>query len=399
MGARARVAGASRVSEYQYYEFQAVDRSLTDRQMRELRAISTRAEISRTSFSNYYTFGDLKANPRDLLVKDFDASLYFANWLFLEVAFRYPKRGVDVKALRRYAGGHTLEIRSTARDVIVAISVESEEESFDTADDGSSWLSSLIGLRTDLASGDERILYLGWLLDVQCGEIDDNAIEPARPEGLGNLTPALDRFIDIVGIDRDLVTAAAEGAPEAERRPSARDIDRWLAELDTSQHLTLLARVARRDSGVGTELMRRSRQHTRGRAMALPLRTVDDLRARAKAIAERRRMAARQREAHLRAAREREEEAARDQYLTDLAKREHQAWRRVDTFISTKRPRDYTAAVTMLLDLRDVSGRKGRGVAFAQRIRALRLAHAKKPSLLLRLRKEDSRPADVDRPS
>jgi len=32
--------------------------------MRELRAISTRAEISRTSFSNYYTFGDLKANPR-----------------------------------------------------------------------------------------------------------------------------------------------------------------------------------------------------------------------------------------------------------------------------------------------------------------------------------------------
>jgi hypothetical protein len=105
------------VSEYQYYEFRAVDRSLTNQQMRELRAISTRAKISRTSFSNYYTFGDLKANPRDLLVKYFDASLHFANWLFLEVAFRYPKSGVDVKALRRYAAGHTLEIRSTVRDV------------------------------------------------------------------------------------------------------------------------------------------------------------------------------------------------------------------------------------------------------------------------------------------
>jgi hypothetical protein len=42
----------------------------------------------------------------------------------------------------------------------------------------------LIGLRADLASGDERFVYLAWLLDVQCGEIDDNAIEPARPEGL-----------------------------------------------------------------------------------------------------------------------------------------------------------------------------------------------------------------------
>jgi len=54
------------MSEYQYYEFRAIDRLLTDRQMQELRAISTRAAISRTSFSNYYTFGDLKANPRDL---------------------------------------------------------------------------------------------------------------------------------------------------------------------------------------------------------------------------------------------------------------------------------------------------------------------------------------------
>ena len=55
------------MSEYQYYEFRAIDRLLTNRQMQELRTISTRAAISRTSFSNYYTFGDLKANSRDLL--------------------------------------------------------------------------------------------------------------------------------------------------------------------------------------------------------------------------------------------------------------------------------------------------------------------------------------------
>ena len=53
------------MSEYRCYEFRAIDRALNDRQMRELRVISTRATISRTSFSNDYTFGDLKANPRD----------------------------------------------------------------------------------------------------------------------------------------------------------------------------------------------------------------------------------------------------------------------------------------------------------------------------------------------
>ena len=118
------------MSEYQYYEFLAIDRPLTDRQMRELRAISTRAAISRTSFSNHYEYGDLKANPRDLLVNYFDASLYFANWMFLEVAFRYPKGVVDVKALRHYAAGHTLDIRSKGSHVVVAISVESDGESF-----------------------------------------------------------------------------------------------------------------------------------------------------------------------------------------------------------------------------------------------------------------------------
>jgi len=61
-------------------EFQAIDRPLTDRQMRELREIFTRATITRTLFSNYYTYGDLKANPRDLLARYFDASLCLTHW-------------------------------------------------------------------------------------------------------------------------------------------------------------------------------------------------------------------------------------------------------------------------------------------------------------------------------
>jgi hypothetical protein len=89
----------------------------------------------------------------------------------------------------------------------------------------------------------------------------------------------------------------------------------------------------------------------------------------------------------VRAVREREERAARERYLNGLAKRERQAWQRVDTLIGERRPADYAAAVALLVDLRDVSVRKGRGTAFAQRIRSLRRLLAKKPSLLLCLRK------------
>ncbi len=68
------------MSEYQYDEFQAIDRPFTDRQISEVREISTRATITRTLFSNYYTYGDLKANPRDLLARYFDAALCLAHW-------------------------------------------------------------------------------------------------------------------------------------------------------------------------------------------------------------------------------------------------------------------------------------------------------------------------------
>ena len=62
------------MSEYQYYEFQAVDRQLSDRDMEELRALYTRAEITRTSFTNEYHWGDFKGNVEKVLEK------YFVNF-------------------------------------------------------------------------------------------------------------------------------------------------------------------------------------------------------------------------------------------------------------------------------------------------------------------------------
>lgn len=237
-------------------------------------------------------------------MKYFDASLYFAHWMYLEVAFRFPKDIVDVKALRRDAGGHTFDVRMTAGDVIVVISVESDGETFDPADDGSAWLSSLIGLRADIANGDQRAPYLVWLLDVQCGVVDDDAPEPARPEGLGTLSPALESLVDVIGLDRDLVVVAAEGALRAIAPPSSRDIHRWVSELDGREHVALLARVARGDRSVSAELLRRCRQRAPRQTAPLPLRTAGELRVKAEAIARKRVDAARQREARERTRRE-----------------------------------------------------------------------------------------------
>lgn len=50
------------MSEYQYYEFQAIDRLLSPEEIRVLRSHSSRARITPSSFVNEYSFGSFKGD-------------------------------------------------------------------------------------------------------------------------------------------------------------------------------------------------------------------------------------------------------------------------------------------------------------------------------------------------
>ncbi len=68
------------MSEYQYYEFLAMDRPLTADELDELRALSTRATITSVSFTNEYNWGYFKGDPHKLMERYFDAHVYVAKW-------------------------------------------------------------------------------------------------------------------------------------------------------------------------------------------------------------------------------------------------------------------------------------------------------------------------------
>ena len=59
---------------------------------------------------------------------------------------------------------------------------------------------------------------------------------------------------------------------------------------------------------------------------------------------------------------------------------------------AAKIPREYDAAVAVLLDLRALAERDGDGNAFSQRFRQLREQHLRKPSLIQRLAKAELGP-------
>ena len=92
------------MSEYQYYEFQAIDRRLTKAEMDELRAHSSRAKITPTSFINEYSWGDFKGDKDALMEKYFDAFLYLANWGTRIVKLRVPATLLNLETARQYFG-------------------------------------------------------------------------------------------------------------------------------------------------------------------------------------------------------------------------------------------------------------------------------------------------------
>lgn len=225
------------MSEYQYYEFQAIDRPLTAKEMDEVESYSTRARITPTSFVNDYSWGHFKGNADAWMEKYFDAFLYLANWGTHILKLRLPTRLLDPVIARTYCGGESASVGEEAGKVI--LSFLSEDEDGGDWVEGEGQLSSLISVRAELLRGDLRALYLGWLLRAQSGELDDADAEPPVPRGLGQLSASLEGLAEFLRIDNDLLHVAAEdSSPMGEAGEvgiNRKDMAAWIAKLSTRE--------------------------------------------------------------------------------------------------------------------------------------------------------------------
>lgn len=184
------------MSEYQYYEFLAVDRPLTAAEQAEVRQLSTRARITATSFTNEYEWGDFKGSPDQMMQRYYDAHLYFANWGTHRIMLRLPRTLLDPEIAGQYCVDGQMSL-STSREYVI-LDLTSEDESAEWVEGAEDSLSAIVGVRSELAAGDLRPLYLAWLSayggwesdeDVFGGE-DEDELEPPVPAGLGSLTAA-----------------------------------------------------------------------------------------------------------------------------------------------------------------------------------------------------------------
>ena len=147
------------MSEYQYYEFLAIDRPLSAEDMAYVRTLSRRVEPTPTHAVFTYSYGDFPGDPLKLLAKHYDALLYLANWGSKQLAFRFPRAALDQAALQPYYYGvEEIELTTVSQHVILNI-VFREKEGFGWIE-GEGLLAGLAPLRDDILRGDLRALYL-----------------------------------------------------------------------------------------------------------------------------------------------------------------------------------------------------------------------------------------------
>ena len=372
------------MSEYQYYEFAALDGPISDEGLRYARGCSSRAAVSRVRWQNTYTFGDFHGSV-DTLLKYYDAHFYIANWGTVRLGLAFPKGAIAPETIRPYLRGgqryeDTLTIKETGNRCIVWW--ERNEEGGWGWTEGEGLMDPLLGVREELMCGDYRALFLGWLADFDPDEWrdaeDGAAVMPPIPAGLDQLGPALEALLEHFPVDRDALAVAAglSQAGKSDHIPMATALE----SLSVSQMRALLVRVAEEGgAGVRAELNRLTHPRVQipasqtMRCRDFAAKTIETRKARLKQEAEAA-VAKRQREA-----------ALRQQHLASVMQRADTLWAGLDPLMDQKIASAYDQAAAQLQELRDAYAQAGDGSGFQKRLREFRLRYSNRPAMLRRI--------------
>ncbi len=375
------------MSEYQYYEFLAIDCPLTEKEMAALRALSTRANITPVSFTNEYNWGNFKGNPDKLMHQYFDAHVYVANWMTAIFMVRLPIEVLEKETAESFAGQYILDFKATKTHWIITWMLE-ESENYDRfgMEDGQGWMARLAPVREEVLRGDLRSLYIGWLAAVTKEMMDDHEMEPLSVRGLGCFTSAQWALAEFLEVDADLLVGVGMGSlPAQDEKISPKKMDEWIDGLPREEVTAVLKQLiegkgqqAERTLKNRFAAWRRGLQSDKTEA---PRRMVGELRENAEA-AQKIRMKMQERDRKRRANKRRKE---REAYLKNLSKDFPKSWNSVQQTVERGSGPAYDEACRALVDLSEAYSIYAARKTFQQELGKFMAGHLRRKALLQRL--------------
>lgn len=364
------------MSEYQYYEFQAIDRPLTREEMAEMRSCSSRARITSARFTNEYHWGDFKGDTRKWMERYFDAHLYTSNFGSRVFCLRFPIGWIERKKITPYQVEGALEVTTTRSHLILDFNLDSEPGEYDEDEDNDGLLTSLLAIRRALVAGDFRALYIGWLAGLQNGLVEQDSVEPPVPAGLGDMDEALNHLTAFLNVPEDLVAATALQSLPISPGPTKKDLQKWLADIGSAEKESWLAEIlSANDPSVACNILNHYRASTSpAEAGSHPLRTAGDILAEAENLEKRR------------LDRERQEFAKKERArILALAGQKSGLWQSVIKLSDSSSANYQGTAIRTLGDLRDLAELTESGADFREKLESLIELRRRKSAFMKRL--------------
>jgi hypothetical protein len=375
------------MSEYQYYEFLAIDRPLTEDEVEELRTLSTRAMITPVTFTNEYNWGDFKGDPEKLMQRYFDAHVYVANWMAAIFMLRLPVEVLPEEVVKTMNVPYILDIEQAKTHWIITWSLEESEnyERFEM-EDGRGWMARLAPVRDELLRGDLRSLYIGWLASVAGEMVDDDEMEPLSVSGLGSLTAAQQALAEFLEVDLDLLAGAGMGSQAApEKAVLSQELDKWIETLSQDEINTTLKQLV---EGRGQQAERAVRNRFAAWKRGLeadktkaPRRTLGELRQNA----EKARQIRLEKQKRDRRQREIQRRRKRKTYLENLSKDFSKAWVSVREPVERGSGRGYDEACGKLVDIAEAYALFLTKKQFQKELKRFMAGHMRRKALIQRL--------------
>jgi hypothetical protein len=368
------------MSEYQYFEFQSLDRPLTAEQQSAMRRISHQVDLTPWRAAFTYTTASFGAEPAAVLAGNFDAMIHLTGWGDKRLMYRFPVSLLDLERVGAYADPLGKRVTWSVRDDYALLDIHFLRDPGAGWVEAERWLPTLAPLRGSILRGDYRVLYLAWLKSLTPEDAEDAVQEPAVPAGLRDLSAELEAFLELFEVDSCLLEVAAEVSEDLPRSAAAsstgagggfpaanpfglteEDARRAVAALPRYEAEAFLLRVAWGEPLTDVALLRRLRELA---AVETPRESPRRTTARLLAVAGEAR-------ARLQARAARTAEEQRLAELEDLAARQDQAWALVDRLTGRRGARPQEEAVGLLLKMRDAAAYKEQLPAFEERLAAL----------------------------
>jgi hypothetical protein len=138
------------MSEYQYYEWQTIDRPLSPNERQAVSRLSSHMDtVTSTQAIVTYSWGDFKHNPRQVLLQYFDAHLYMANWGTRQLMFRFPKTVIDPQAIQPFCREDSLSLELDGNYYVLEFSQDDESGDYEWLE-GEGLLGQLLPIREQI---------------------------------------------------------------------------------------------------------------------------------------------------------------------------------------------------------------------------------------------------------